>query len=258
MMQAFRVCVSDNRAGKEDTKKWGMLFVVNQLFKTYFAVNKLDLLKPLIRAIDTCSLYDDFSLSQRVTYQYYVGRKALLDSDYAEAEKHLAFAYANCHPSSARNKKLILVNLIPVRMLLGILPQHEMLTINNLREFRPIVHAIRTGNLGLMEDALAKYEFFFVRTGIYLLVEKLKLIVIRQLFKNVQKMAGNHQLQLQLFLDALHFAGMTDCDMEELECIMAGLISNDMIRGYISHQFKKVVFSRREPFPRVATSKLIQ
>ena len=44
-----------------------------------------------------------------------------------------------------------------------------MLTVNNLREFRPIVHAIRTGNLGLMEDALAKYEFFFVRTGIYLL-----------------------------------------------------------------------------------------
>ena len=71
-----------------------------------------------------------------------------------------------------------------------------MLTVNNLREFRPIVHAIRTGNLGLMEDALAKYEFFFVRTGIYLLVEKLKLIVIRQLFKNVQKMAGNHQLQV--------------------------------------------------------------
>ena len=46
-------------------------------------MNKLDLLKPLIRAIDNCNLYDDFSLSQRVTYQYYVGRKALLDSDYA-------------------------------------------------------------------------------------------------------------------------------------------------------------------------------
>ena len=51
----------------------------------------------------------------------------------------------------------------------GTLPTHELLTQNNLREFRPIVHAIRTGNLGLMEDALAKYEFFFVRTGIYLL-----------------------------------------------------------------------------------------
>ena len=45
-------------------------------------MNKLDLLKPLIRAIDTCNIYDGFPLSQRVTYQYYVGRKALLDSDY--------------------------------------------------------------------------------------------------------------------------------------------------------------------------------
>jgi len=257
MMNAFRVCVADNRAKADDTKKWGMLFVVNQLFKTYFAVNKLDLLKPLIRAIDNCSLFDDFSLSQRVTYQYYVGRKALLDSDYALAERQLSFAFLNCHPSSARNRKLILVNLIPVRMLLGTLPTHELLTQNNLREFRPIVHAIRTGNLGLMEDALAKYEFFFVRTGIYLLVEKLKLIVIRQLFKKVQKMTGGFQLELQLFLDALHFAGMTDCDMEELECIMAGLISNDLIRGYISHQHQKVVFSRREPFPKVSTSRLI-
>ena len=55
------------------------------------------------------------------------------------------------------------------KIFLGTLPTHELLTQNNLREFRPIVHAIRTGNLGLMEDALAKYEFFFVRTGIYLL-----------------------------------------------------------------------------------------
>ena len=33
--------------------------------------------------------------------------------------------------------------------------------------------------------------------------------------------------------------------------------SNDLIRGYISHQHQKVVFSRREPFPKVSTSKLI-
>ena len=100
---------------------------------------------------------------------------------------------------------------------------------NNLREFRPIVHALKTGNLGLMEDAMAKHEFFFVRTGIYLLVEKLKLIVIRQLFRSVQKMLGSHQLQLQAFLDALHYSGMPDCDMEELECLMAGLIRYSLV-----------------------------
>ena len=33
MMSAFRVCVADNRAKADDSKRWGMLFVVNQLFK---------------------------------------------------------------------------------------------------------------------------------------------------------------------------------------------------------------------------------
>jgi len=257
MMSAFRVCVSDTRAKMDDTKRWGMLFVVNQLFKTYFAVGKLHLLKPLVRAIESCDIKDEFSLSQRVTYQYYVGRKALLDSEYSSAENYLNFAYRNCHPSSTRNRKLILINLIPIKMLLGKLPRTELLMQNNLREFRPVVHAIKTGNLGLMEDAMAKHEFFFVRTGIYLLVEKLKLIVIRQLFRSVQRMLGSHQLQLQAFLDALHYAGMPDCDMEELECLMAGLISHNLIRGYISHQHKKVVFSRKEPFPKVSKCPLL-
>merc|ERR1719431_1112921 len=139
MMSAFRVCVADTRAKTDDTKRWGMLFVVNQLFKTYFAVGKLHLLRPLIRAIDSCDIKDEFSLSQRVTYQYYVGRKALLDSEYSLAETNLAFAYRNCHPSSARNRKLILI-----KMLLGKLPKNELLIQNNLREFRPVVHALKT------------------------------------------------------------------------------------------------------------------
>jgi hypothetical protein len=71
-----------------------------------------------------------------------------------------------------------------------------------------------------------------------LIIEKLKLVVIRQLFKKVMKLAGHHQIQLQvqifklswilhlfqIFLDAINFAGMPECDMEELECLMAGLI----------------------------------
>ena len=81
------------------------------------------MLKPLVRAIDSCDIKDEFSLSQRVTYMYYVGRKALLDSEYKTADENLVFAYKNCHPSSARNRKLILINLIPIKMLLG--EKHE-------------------------------------------------------------------------------------------------------------------------------------
>ncbi|XP_046937906.1 PCI domain-containing protein 2 isoform X4 [Lynx rufus] len=84
LMSCFRVCASDTRAGIEDSKKWGMLFLVNQLFKIYFKINKLHLCKPLIRAIDSSNLKDDYSTAQRVTFRYYVGRKAMFDSDFKQ------------------------------------------------------------------------------------------------------------------------------------------------------------------------------
>lgn len=74
--------VSFSRASNDDTKKWGMMSLVNQLFKVYFGINKLNLCKPLIRAIDSSPYKDRFAVSQQVTYRYYVGRKAMFDSNY--------------------------------------------------------------------------------------------------------------------------------------------------------------------------------
>lgn len=45
-------------------------------------INKLHLCKPLIRAIDSSNLKNDYSPAQKVTYKYYVGRKAMFDSDF--------------------------------------------------------------------------------------------------------------------------------------------------------------------------------
>lgn len=52
-------------------------------------INKLHLCKPLIRAIDSSNLKNDYSPAQKVTYKYYVGRKAMFDSDFklGEAER---------------------------------------------------------------------------------------------------------------------------------------------------------------------------
>lgn len=81
-------------------------------------INKLHLCKPLIRAIDSSNLKDDYSMAQRVTYKYYVGRKAMFDSDYKPAEEYLSFSFQHCHRSSQRNKRMILIYLLPVKMLL--------------------------------------------------------------------------------------------------------------------------------------------
>lgn len=48
----------------------------------FHQINKLPLCKPLIRAIDSSSLKDRFSLAQTVTYRFFVGRKAMFDSEF--------------------------------------------------------------------------------------------------------------------------------------------------------------------------------
>ncbi|XP_063194195.1 PCI domain-containing protein 2 isoform X2 [Chroicocephalus ridibundus] len=143
LMSCFRVCASDTRAGIEDSKKWGMLFLVNQLFKIYFKINKLHLCKPLIRAIDSSNLKDEYSMAQRVTYRYYVGRKAMFDSDFKQAEEYLSFAFEHCHRSSQKNKRMILIYLLPVKMLLGHMPTVQLLKKYDLMQFAEVTKAVR-------------------------------------------------------------------------------------------------------------------
>jgi hypothetical protein len=84
------LCFPFSRSPEDCTKRWGMLALVNQLFKVYFRINKLHLCKPLIRAIDSSPFKDHFSLGQRVTYRFYVGRKAMFDSDYKAGEFNMS------------------------------------------------------------------------------------------------------------------------------------------------------------------------
>ena len=119
LMNCFRVCVSDTRASIPNSKKWGMLAVVNQLFKIYFAINKLQLCKPLVRAIDSLAIKDDFPKSHLVTYRYFVGKKAMFDANYKLADEYLTYAFEHSHKACRKNKRSILIYLLPVKMQLG-------------------------------------------------------------------------------------------------------------------------------------------
>ncbi|NWV29038.1 PCID2 protein, partial [Origma solitaria] len=253
LMSCFRVCASDTRAGIEDSKKWGMLFLVNQLFKIYFKINKLHLCKPLIRAIDSSNLKDEYSMAQRVTYKYYVGRKAMFDSDFKQAEEYLSFAFEHCHRSSQKNKRMILIYLLPVKMLLGHMPTVQLLKKYDLMQFAEVTKSVSEGNLLLLNDALTKHETFFIRCGIFLILEKLKIITYRNLFKKVYLLLKTHQLSLDAFLIALKFMQVDDVDIDEVQCILVNLIYMGHIKGYISHQHQKLVVSKQNPFPPLST-----
>lgn len=253
LMGCFRVCAADNRAAEEDSKRIGMLTLVNQMFKVYFRINKLHLCKPLIRAIDSYQYKENFSLSQQITYRYFVGRKAMFDSDYKAADEYLTYAFENCHKLSRRNKRLILIYLVPVKMLLGYMPSYKVLEKYDVVEFWELVCAVCQGNLKLFDEIMEKHESFFIKCGIYLIVDKLKIIAYRNLFRKVYLILNTHQIPVEALQEALVFLGQTDVDLDETQCIVANLIYEGKIKGYISHQHRKVVVSKQNPFPSLKT-----
>ncbi|RZC42972.1 PCI domain containing protein [Asbolus verrucosus] len=249
LMGCFRVCAADNRSAEEDTKRIGMLALVNQLFKVYFRINKLHLCKPLIRAIESSPFKESFSLSQQITYRYFVGRKAMFDSDYKVADEYLTYAFENCHKLSKKNKTLILIYLVPVKMLLGYIPSKEVLQKYDIVQLWDLVQAVCQGNLKAFDEIMEKHETFFIKCGIYLIVDKLKIIAYRNLFKKVYLILNTHQIPIEALQTALVYLGQNDVDLDETECIVANLIYEGKIKGYISHQHRKVVVSKQNPFP---------
>lgn len=249
LMNCFRVCVSDTRAAIENSKKWGMLGIVNQLFKIYFRINKLQLCKPLIRAIDSLPIKDMFPKAHLVTYRFFVGKKAMFDSDYKLADEYLTYAFEHCHQASKKNKRTILIYLLPVKMQLGKMPSIKLLKRNNLLPFVDVRNAVSSGNLLLLMKALDDHQTFFIKSGIYLILEKLKIITYRNLFKKTALILATHQLPIEAFRVALHYMGQTDVETDEVHCILANLIYEGHIKGYISLQHQKLIISKQNPFP---------
>jgi len=237
-------------------KKTPQLHVVNALFKVYFELNALHLCKNLINAVNlpTFLPFDSFPKSEKVTYNFYVGRLAVFEDAYERAEKHLTYAFSKCHKASKKNIRLILRYLIPVKLILGILPSKKLLETYGLNEFRDVVEAMRRGDARLLDSALDAGEAEFIRQGTYLILEKLRMSVYRTLFKRVHAIHGatepakSNQVALNKFQIALEWCG-ADVDADEVECIVANLIFRKFVKGYISHKNRVVVLSKTDAFP---------
>ncbi len=60
-------------------------------------------------------------------------------------------------------------------------------------------------------------------------------------------------MPIQAFLVALQKMQVEDIDSDETQCILANLIFEGKIKGYISHQHQKLVVSKQQAFPPLAS-----
>nr|CAB3445728.1 unnamed protein product [Digitaria exilis] len=97
-----------------------------------------------------------------------------------------------------------------------------------------------------MELKLCLYLLFasFLKSGVYLVLEKLKLQVYQRLVKKMQKEpAKAHQIKLDVVVKALKWLEI-DMDVDEVECIMSCLIYKNLIKGYFPKLNEKPVYSQ--------------
>lgn len=205
-------------------------------------------------------LHKTFKMAHIIEYYFNSGRRSLLQAKYKEASKTLSEAFKWCYMDSVSNKRQILLYLIPVKMRVGSRPSVALLRKYGMEQFIGIADAIGNGNVQLLESELLRGQADFVRWGLFMVLKKLRIIAFRNLFRKVyliiHKAEGTEAkstvVEIKAFKVALDFQGQ-ETSIDEVECMVANLISQGYIKGYISHKLGKVVFSKKGPFPPLAT-----
>ena len=139
-------------------------------------------------------------------------------------------------------------------MLLGQMPKEALLKKYDLGQFCGVMSAVKEGHLCNLNMVLEEHEKIFIKWGIFLILEKLKIITYRNLFKKVSQLMKTHQISIDAFTIALKMMKVEDVDDDETACIIANLIYQGRIKGYISHQHNKLVISKQNAFPPLAAA----
>ena len=134
------------------------------------------------------------------------------------------------------------------------MPNKKLLIKYDLKPFEEIVGSVKQGNILKFNQDMERYESFFIESGVYLFLEKLKMTTYRNLFKKVASLLNIAQIPIDAFVDILKFLDEDDMDNDVCQCILSNLIYEGKIKGYISHKHNKLVISRdfKVAFPRLS------
>lgn len=254
LKRAFTIVNNDRGDFRQGSRRAGALGCMNQMLKIYFRLNNLGLCVNLTRMIGSPNFPDIelFPLSHRITFQFYSGRLSLYDDKYEAAVKQLEFALNNISPELRDHRRRILLFLIPAKILSGHLPTEKTLAEFSMKWFKDIVPALRSGDIGRFEIAVKRYEEFFIRSALFLSIEKMRPLVHCALVRQISKIMGT-KIPLDQVILAMKMCSL-DVTLDEVECILANLIHQNYIKGYIAHKAGVIVLSKKNAFPKLVTT----
>ena len=265
------------------SKKRILLGLCSTLFQCYFKLNTVNMClsmidvvereggpisecnlscRPFSRSLTTISSHEHYihmlgTRSEIICYHYFSGRLKLGTNSLAAALNDFLISFELCPSDCKKARQILLHYIIPINMHCWKFPIRNLLTKFELVEvYNDIIESILAGRYNSLCDAMQRNCLVFIKSGVLLLLEKLKKLCIRNLVKKVWIANNrNSRLKLQYLKLALDLdVTSTDhnVDEEEIECLVCNLIYDGLVKGYVSHERKMLVLSREEPFPKVS------
>lgn len=244
---------------KERAKRAGHVWVTCELLRAYFRLGQISQCAFLLSAIGTSLNKEGFDPNDMpkaisVTFYFYWGKHCVFDNNLKDADEKLSWAFNNTPVNAKGNRRNILLYLVPCKLRLGVLPTQALLQEHDLFMFIDIVRAIRDGNVALFTAKMEEHSADFIKMGTYLLMMKLKFMVLRSLCKGVhgevrRRLGDNAGTKLDLAPFEHVFNWQDNCDADETACLLSNLIYQGAVKGYLSHDHRKLVFAKDMPFP---------
>jgi hypothetical protein len=243
------------------TDNSSIFYCIISLTRIYFKLKTYRNSKTLIEWVDRMGVdIDNFPKSEVTTFYYYSGRLSLYELKLTDANKILSNAFNLCKDNHFMNKRLLLEYLVPLKLFEGVLPSEYILKKYNLEQYNDLIVSFKEGNLSLYENAIETLEDRLITLGTFLIVEKLKPYLMRNIIKSIyttyyEELAKLKTpiIKLELILNVLaNVTNYTSMDLEELEIYIISVIFKGFINGYIHNTNKVIVLAKQNAFPKIS------
>jgi hypothetical protein len=238
-----------------------VFYAILCIIRIYFKLKTYRNSKTLVDWVEKSDLeIKTFPKSEVTTFYYYSGRLALYELNFYRALDIFNKAFEMCKNNHINNKKLIFEYLVVLNLFTGITPTDEIIKKLGLLHYKDLIVGYKSGNMTLFEKSIEKLEGRLINLGTYLIIEKLKPYVMRNLIKIIyqgysSELAKSNMPIIKIELIHNVFKNVynyTFMDLEELELYIISVIYKGFITGYIHNINKVLVFSKKNAFPKLS------
>ncbi|KAJ3261730.1 26S proteasome non-ATPase regulatory subunit [Boothiomyces macroporosus] len=206
--------------------------LLNILLKIYLTLNLIDQADKLV---SKAVFPETVGNNQFARYMYYLGRIKAIQLDYSTSHRHLlqAIRKAPQTPAAVGFQQTANKLSIIVQLLMGEIPERSLFRQESLRKalvpYLQITQAVREGDLGKFQDALAKHSDVFHADKNMTLILRLRHNVIKT---GVRRISLSYS---KISLKDICIKLQLDCE-EDAEYIVAKAIRDGVIDATIDHE----------------------